>query len=201
MRMSLTRTWLSALALVAIAAIAFNKPAMAQAPFEDDTSNILVLELSTGTVEIMMRPDLAPLHVERIKKLAREKFYDGIIFHRVIDGFMAQTGDPAGTGAGGSTYPDLPAEFTETKFRRGTIGAARTADPNSANSQFFIMFNLARHMNNPRNPSGFYTVWGEVISGMDAVDDLPKGEPPASPGKIITARIKSDLAPAAPAAP
>jgi len=197
MRMSFFGRTLPAMALAIVAALSFSKAALAQAPFADDTSNILVLELSTGTVEIGLRPDLAPLHVERIKKLTRENFYDGVIFHRVIDGFMAQTGDPQGTGQGGSSYPDLPAEFTETKFRRGTIGAARTADPNSANSQFFIMFNLARHMNNPRNPSGFYTVWGEVISGMDAVDNLPKGEPPAEPGKIITARIKSDIAPAA----
>lgn len=197
MRMSFFSRTVPAMALAIVAALSFSKSTSAQAPFADDTSNILVLELSTGTVEIALRPDLAPLHVERIKKLSREKFYDGVIFHRVIDGFMAQTGDPQGTGQGGSSYPDLPAEFTETKFRRGTIGAARTADPNSANSQFFIMFNLARHMNNPRNPSGFYTVWGEVISGMDAVDKLPKGEPPAEPGKIITARIKSDIAPAA----
>jgi len=197
MRMSFFSRTVPAMALAIVAALSFSKSASAQAPFADDTSNILVLELSTGTVEIALRPDLAPLHVERIKKLTRENFYDGVIFHRVIDGFMAQTGDPQGTGQGGSSYPDLPAEFTETKFRRGTIGAARTADPNSANSQFFIMFNLARHMNNPRNPSGFYTVWGEVISGMDAVDKLPKGEPPAEPGKIITARIKSDIAPAA----
>ena len=193
MRMSFVRSWMPVFAMAVIATLTFGRPALAQAPMPDDASNILVLELSTGTVEIMMRPDLAPLHVERIKKLVREGFYDDIIFHRVIDGFMAQTGDPQGTGQGGSSYPDLPAEFTETKFRRGTIGMARTSDPNSANSQFFIMFNLARHMNNPRNPAGFYTVWGEVASGMGAVDGLPKGEPPASPGKIITARIKSDI--------
>ncbi|GGD12791.1 peptidylprolyl isomerase [Pyruvatibacter mobilis] len=190
--MRIFRTILPVLAL-AFAALMLARPAAAQVPFADDEENILVLELSTGTTEILMRPDLAPLHVERIKKLTREKFYDGIVFHRVIDGFMAQTGDPTGTGQGGSTYPDLQAEFTETKFRRGTIGMARTNDPNSANSQFFIMFNLARHMNNPRNPQGFYTVWGEVISGMDAVDALPKGEPPAEPGKIVSARIKADL--------
>ncbi|WP_422363238.1 peptidylprolyl isomerase [Pyruvatibacter mobilis] len=190
--MRIFRTILPVLAM-AFAALMLARPAAAQVPFADDEENILVLELSTGTTEILMRPDLAPLHVERIKKLTREKFYDGIVFHRVIDGFMAQTGDPTGTGQGGSTYPDLQAEFTETKFRRGTIGMARTNDPNSANSQFFIMFNLARHMNNPRNPQGFYTVWGEVISGMDAVDALPKGEPPAEPGKIVSARIKADL--------
>jgi cyclophilin family peptidyl-prolyl cis-trans isomerase len=190
--MRIFRTILPVLAM-AFAALMLARPAAAQVPFADDEENILVLELSTGTTEILMRPDLAPLHVERIKRLTREKFYDGIVFHRVIDGFMAPTGDPPGTGQGGSTYPDLQAEFTETKFRRGTIGMARTNDPNSANSQFFIMFNLARHMNNPRNPQGFYTVWGEVISGMDAVDALPKGEPPAEPGKIVSARIKADL--------
>ncbi len=181
--------------MAAIAAFAaFALPAQAQVPFADDPENTLVLELSTGTVEIMLRPDLAPVHVERIKKLTREGFYDGIIFHRVIDGFMAQTGDPTGTGMGGSSYPDLKAEFTETKFRRGTLGMARSSSPDSANSQFFIMLNLARHMNNPRNPNGFYTVWGEVVSGMDAVDALPKGEPPADPGKIISAHIKADSA-------
>jgi len=190
--MSFFRSLLPVAAL-AFAALMLARPAAAQAPFADDAENILVLELSTGTVEIMLRPDLAPLHVARIKKLVRENFYDGIVFHRVIDGFMAQTGDPQGTGQGGSSYPDLQAEFTETPFRRGTLGMARTADPDSANSQFFIMFNLARHMNNPRNPQGFYTVWGEVIDGMGAVDALPKGEPPANPGKIITARIKADL--------
>ena len=151
--MRIFRTILPVLAM-AFAALMLARPAAAQVPFADDEENILVLELSTGTTEILMRPDLAPLHVERIKKLTREKFYDGIVFHRVIDGFMAQTGDPTGTGQGGSTYPDLQAEFTETKFRRGTIGMARTNDPNSANSQFFIMFNLARHMKNPRNPQG-----------------------------------------------
>ncbi len=107
---------------------------------------------------------------------------------------MAQTGDPTGTGMGGSPYADLPAEFTETKMRRGTLGMARSASPDSANSQFFIMFNFARHMNNPRNPQMFYTAWGEVVSGMDAVDALPKGEPPREPGKIISARIKADIA-------
>ena len=162
---------------------------------------MILFETTLGNITVELFETDAPETTANFRQYVEDAFYDGTIFHRVIDGFMAQTGDPAGTGAGGSSYPDLPAEFTETKFRRGIIGAARTADPNSANSQFFIMFNLARHMNNPRNPSGFYTVWGEVISGMDAVDDLPKGEPPANPGKIITARIKSDLASAAPAAP
>jgi len=167
--------------------------ANAQAPFADDAENILVLELTTGTVEIMMRPDLAPVHVDRIKQLTREGFYDDIVFHRVIDGFMAQTGDPTGTGRGGSSYPDLPAEFTDTTFRRGTVGMARSSNPDSANSQFFIMFSLARWMNNSGEPQTYYTVWGEVISGMNAVDALPKGEPPAAPGKIVRARIKSDI--------
>lgn len=197
MRLSKLGFLVPALAMMALAAVVLGRPAGAQAPFVDDAENVLVLELSTGTAEFLLRPDLAPKHVERIKKLVREGFYDGIIFHRVIDGFMAQTGDPTGTGRGGSTYPDLKAEFTETKFRRGTLGMARTGDPDSANSQFFIMFNLARHMNNPRSPQGYYTVWGEILTGMDAVDALPKGEPPAEPGKIISARIKADIAAAA----
>lgn len=167
-------------------------PAAAQAPFAGDPDNTLILELENGPVEILMRPDLAPLHVQRIKELTREGFYDGIVFHRVIDDFMAQTGDPTGTGAGGSAKPDLKAEFTETPFRRGTVGMARTADPDSANSQFFIMFNLVRQMNSPRYPGNYYTVWGEVVSGMEHVDALPRGEPPAEPGRIVSARILAD---------
>lgn len=168
-------------------------PAAAQNATEHDPENVLVLELSTGTVEILMRPDLAPNHVERIKTLTRDGFYDGIIFHRVIDGFMAQAGDPTGTGAGGSDLPDLEAEFTDTPFRRGIVGMARTADPDTANSQFFIMFNMNRGMNNPRSAQTYYTVWGEVIDGMGVVDALPRGEPPAEPGKIISAHIKADM--------
>ena len=137
------------------------------------------MELKTGKVRIKLRPDLAPKHVERVKMLVGEKFYDGLKFHRVIPGFMAQTGDPQGTGQGGSKYPDLPQEFTLTAFERGTIGAARTADPNSANSQFFICFTHTPHLN------GKYTVWGQVIEGMEHVDKLAPGEPPANPDKIM----------------
>lgn len=139
--------------------------------------DILVIETKHGNVLVKLRPDLAPKHVERVKTLAKEGFYDGLKFHRVIDGFMAQTGDPSGTGAGGSNYPDLPAEFSSEPYKRGTIGAARTADPNSANSQFFICFDDT----GCSSLTGQYTVWGQVISGMDAIDKIAKGEPPAIP--------------------
>ena len=157
----------------------------AAAPAADDPANTLVLELRTGKVKIKLRPDLAPKHVERVKLLAGQGFYNGLKFHRVIPGFMAQTGDPLGTGAGGSTLPDLPAEFTPTAFERGTIGAARTGDPNSANSQFFICFTHAPHLN------GQYTVWGQVVEGMQFVDQVAKGEPPAKPDVIIKAYVAS----------
>jgi peptidylprolyl isomerase len=150
-----------------------------------DADNTLVLELKTGKVSIRLRPDLAPQHVERVKTLAREGFYDGIVFHRVIDGFMAQSGDPTGTGMGGSKYPNLPAEFTPTAFERGTVGAARSADPNSANSQFFICFKHSPFLN------GQYTVWGQVVDGMQHVDQIARGEPPANPDKIIKAYLAS----------
>ncbi len=151
-----------------------------------DAENTLVLELTTGTVKIKLRPDLAPQHVARVKQLANEGFYNGLIFHRVIAGFMAQTGDPTGTGMGGSKYPDLPAEFTPTPFERGTVGAARSSSPNSANSQFFICFTHAPNLN------GQYTVWGQVIDGMPAVDKIAKGEPPSNPDKIVKAYIASN---------
>ncbi|HEY1095838.1 MAG TPA: peptidylprolyl isomerase [Alphaproteobacteria bacterium] len=152
------------------------------------TGEQLVLETSKGEVVIALRPDLAPLHVARVKELAAAGFYDGIIFHRVIPGFMAQTGDPSGTGTGGSDKPDLKAEFTKTPYVRGTIGAARTSNPNSANSQFFISFGDNGFLN------GQYTVWGEVVSGMDNVDKINAGEPPANPDKIIKATIRSAAA-------
>ncbi|WP_436641499.1 peptidylprolyl isomerase [Microbaculum sp. FT89] len=156
-----------------------------------DPENTLILELKDGPVVIKLRPDLAPKHVERIKKLVREGFYDGVVFHRVIDGFMAQTGDPTGTGTGGSNEPDLKAEFSNETFARGTLGMARTPDPNSANSQFFIMFAPAAHLN------GQYTVFGEVVEGMDNVDKLKKGDDARNgmvqdPDKIIKARIAAD---------
>jgi peptidylprolyl isomerase len=145
----------------------------------------MVLELKDGPVTIELRPDLAPKHVERLKTLANEGFYDGVVFHRVIDGFMAQTGDPTGTGMGGSKLPDLPAEFTtKAQFKRGTIGMARSADPNSANSQFFIVFADAPWLD------GQYTIVGDVTSGMDAVDKIKRGEPPTNPDKIISAKVQ-----------
>jgi peptidylprolyl isomerase len=135
--------------------------------------NTLLMETTKGKVVIEMRPDLAPGHVARIKELVKDGFYDGIVFHRVIDGFMAQTGDPTGTGAGGSKLPDLPAEFSNEPYKRGTVGAARTQDPNSANSQFFICFTD----DGCSSLTGQYTVWGQVISGMENVDKLKRGEP------------------------
>jgi len=147
-----------------------------------DTPTTLTLTLDGGTVTIKLRPDLAPGHVARIAELANEGFYDGVVFHRVIPGFMAQGGDPTGTGMGGSKQPDLKAEFSAEKHVRGTCSMARSSNPNSANSQFFICFADAGFLDRQ------YTVWGEVTEGMDVIDALPKGEPPRTPGKIITAR-------------
>ena len=145
----------------------------------------LVLNLdSGGDVVIRLRPDLAPGHVARIKELVEAGFYDGVVFHRVIDGFMAQGGDPTGTGMGGSDRPDLKAEFSREPHVRGVASMARAQNPNSANSQFFICFDDAGFLD------GQYTVWGEVESGMEHVDALPKGEPPADPGKIVKAEIR-----------
>ena len=145
----------------------------------------MVLELKDGPVTIELRPDLAPKHVERLKTLANEGFYNGVVFHRVIDGFMAQTGDPTGTGMGGSKLPDLPAEFTtKAQFKRGTIGMARSADPDSANSQFFIVFADAPWLD------GQYTIVGDVTDGMDVVDKIKRGEPPTNPDKIISAKVQ-----------
>ncbi len=133
----------------------------------------LVIELKTGKVVIKLRPDLAPKHVERVKTLAGEGFYNGLKWHRVIDGFMAQTGDPTGTGMSGSKLPDLPAEFSQEPYKRGSVGAARTQDPNSANSQFFICFNDS----GCAGLTGQYTIWGQVVSGMENVDKIKRGEP------------------------
>ena len=146
--------------------------------------NTLTLTLDTGDVTIKLRPDLAPKHVERIGTLANAGFYDGVVFHRVIDGFMAQGGDPSGTGSGGSKEANLPAEFSREPHVRGVASMARTMDPNSANSQFFICLDDATFLD------GQYTVWGEVTDGMDNVDALPKGEPPRNPGKIVKARAE-----------
>ncbi len=157
-------------------------------------NELLTFTLDTGNGEggdvvIKLRPDLAPGHVARITELANEGFYDGVVFHRVIDRFMAQGGDPTGTGMGGSEKPDLKAEFNKEPHVRGICSMARSSNPNSANSQFFICFDDARFLDNQ------YTVWGEVISGMEHVDALPKGEPPRNPGKIAKATISD--APAA----
>jgi peptidylprolyl isomerase len=151
----------------------------------DDT---LTLTLDTGhgqggDVVFKLRPDLAPGHVARITELANDGFYDGVVFHRVIPGFMAQGGDPSGTGMGGSDKPDLKAEFNAEPHVRGTCSMARTQVPDSANSQFFICFDDARFLDRQ------YTVWGNVISGMEHVDALPKGEPPREPGKIVKATV------------
>ena len=144
----------------------------------------IVMELKCGPVVIDLRPDLAPKHVEQITALASKGFYDGIIFHRVIDGFMAQTGDPTGTGTGGSDLPDIAAEFSTEPFQRGTVGMARSSNPDSGNSQFFIMFADGSFLN------GQYTVWGKVSSGMECVDQINKGEPPANPDQIIKMTVK-----------
>ncbi len=143
----------------------------------------LIMTLATGPVTIRLRPDLAPGHVARIKELAAEGFYDGVVFHRVINGFMAQGGDPTGTGGGGSKKPDLRAEFSNARHARGVCSMARTSNPNSANSQFFICLADSRFLDNQ------YTVWGEVTSGMEHVDALPKGEPPRAPGKIVSMKV------------
>ena len=134
-----------------------------------DPANTLIMELKTGNVTIELLPDLAPKHVERLKTLTNEGFYNGVVFHRVIDGFMAQTGDPTGTGSGGSKLPDIEAEFNDTKHIRGTLSMARAMDPNSANSQFFICFDEASWLD------GQYTAFGQVIDGMDHIDSLKKG--------------------------
>lgn len=152
-----------------------------------DPENTLIIETSQGTVTIELRPDLAPKHVERIKTLAREKFYDGIPFHRVIAGFMAQTGCPQGRGTGGSKHPNLAAEFNKEPHVRGVCSMARSSNPDSANSQFFIVFDDATFLDRQ------YTVWGKVVDGMDAVDKLARGEPPRAPDKMISVRVAADV--------
>ena len=151
-----------------------------------DPENTLVIETTKGRVVIAMRPDLAPGHVAHIKKLAREGFYDGIVFHRVIEGFMAQTGCPKGTGTGGSKYPDLKQEFNNEPHLRGICSMARAQNPNSANSQFFICFGDARFLDRQ------YTVWGKVIEGMENVDKIKRGEPVRDPDKIISIVVAAD---------
>jgi peptidylprolyl isomerase len=163
--------------LLALLLFTFN-PALAQ---RAEDSDMLRLELTHGPVLIKLRADIAPKHVARIKQLVEQKFYDGHLFHRVIPGFMAQTGDPTGTGTGGSGQK-LKAEFTNTPFKRGTLGMARSASPDSADSQFFICFGRAEWLD------GKYTVIGEVVSGMEFVDKIATGEPPAKPDKIVSLR-------------
>jgi peptidylprolyl isomerase len=158
-----------------------------------DLENTIYIDIEHGRITIELFPDVAPGHVERIKTLAREGFYDGTVFHRVIEGFMAQGGDPTGTGTGGSPLPDLRAEFTrEKKFLRGTCGMARTSSPNSANSQWFIMFAPASHLD------GQYTIWGQVTDGMDAVDKIKRGSggggTVSGPDKIVSFRVAADVA-------
>lgn len=155
------------------------------------SNDILVMELKSGAVKIALRPDLAPNHVARVKELAEAGFYDGIVFHRVIPGFMAQTGDPTGTGSGGSDLPDLKAEFSREPHRRGTLSMARTSDPDSANSQFFICFDDAPWLDRQ------YTVWGQVIEGMEHVDAIKKGGEhnngaiSGTPDKIVKMRVQA----------
>ena len=160
-------------------------PAIAPPPqVAADPANRLTLELSNGgSVVILLRPDLAPNHVARVRALVKRGFYNGLTFHRVVPDFMAQGGDPTGTGEGGSDLPDLKAEFTDVPFLRGTVGAARTNDPDTANSQFFIMFVPNGNLD------GNYTVFGRVIAGMDAVDRIAPGEPPVEPTKIVSAKL------------
>jgi peptidylprolyl isomerase len=152
-----------------------------------DPENTLIIETSKGKVVIALRPDLAPGHCERLKTLARQGFYDGIVFHRVIDGFMAQTGCPDGRGTGGSKLPNLKAEFNKEPHVRGTCSMARSSSPDSANSQFFICFDDASFLN------GQYTAWGNVIDGMDNVDKLAKGEPPRAPDKMVSMKVAADV--------
>ena len=184
-----------AFALTALSAVA---SAQTPAPAADP-ANTMILELKSGKVTIQLRPDLAPKHVERIKTLTKEGFYNGHKFHRVIQDFMAQTGDPTGTGTGGSKLGNVPAEFSANEpFRRGTIGAARSASPDSANSQFFICFTDF----GCDSLKGKYTIWGKVTTGMQYVDAIAKGEPPSTPDTIIKMYMAADAgaAAAAPAA-
>ncbi len=151
-----------------------------------DPENTIIMDTTKGKVVIQLFPDVAPKHVARIKELAREKFYDGVVFHRVIEGFMAQGGDPTGTGMGGSDKPNLPAEFNNMPHVRGTCSMARSQNPNSANSQFFICFGDAAFLNRQ------YTVWGQVIEGMENVDKIKRGEPVRDPDSIKTMRVAAD---------
>jgi peptidylprolyl isomerase len=175
--------------LAVLAALVCAAPAIAQSlPANLDKANAIVIDTTKGRVVIKLRPDIAPKHAERMKLLARDGYYNNVPFHRVIEGFMAQTGDGKNfNGTGGSKYPNLPSEFSSVPFKRGIVGMARTSDPNSANSQFFIMFNDGPSLN------GQYTVIGEVVAGMDVVDKLKRGEPVADPDKMVKVQVASDI--------
>ena len=175
--------------LAVLAAFVLATPAFSQAlPAGLDKANAIVIDTTKGRVVVKLRPDLAPQHAERIKQLARDGYYNNVPFHRVIDGFMAQTGDGQRfNGTGGSKYPNLPAEFSSVPFKRGIVGMARASDPNSANSQFFIMFADGSFLN------GKYTVIGEVVSGMDVVDKIKRGEPVQDPDKMVKVQVASDI--------
>src|ERR671925_374791 len=174
--------------LAVLAFLGIGSALAAPVPAGLDPQNTVFLDTKYGRVVIRLRPDLAPKHAERIKLLAREHYYDNVPFHRVIAGFMAQTGDGArGDGTGGSKYPNLPAEFSNVPFKRGVVGMARANDPNSANSQFFIMYADGAFLN------GKYTVVGEVVSGMDAVDKIKKGEPVIDPDRMVRVQVASDI--------
>ena len=173
-------------------AVAEETNTQAAKPAGDALENTIYLQLKDGRVVIQLRPDLAPEHVKRIKELTREGFYDGVVFHRVIEGFMAQTGDPTGTGMGGSKLPNLKAEFNDAKHIRGTLSMARSQSPNSANSQFYICFKPASFLD------GQYTVFGQVIEGMEFVDNIKKGDPDnngsvSSPDKIVSMKVAADV--------
>ena len=175
--------------LAVVAALFAIAPALAQPlPANLDKNNALVIDTTKGRVIIKLRPDLAPKHVERLKQLARDGYYDNVPFHRVIDGFMAQTGDGQNfNGTGGSKHPNLKAEFTSTEFKRGVVGMARASSPDSANSQFFIMFADGPFLN------GKYTVVGEVVSGMQVVDKMKRGEPVSDPDKMLKVQVAADV--------
>ena len=187
------RSVLGLLGAALLTGVAFAQDVPDAAPIKLDPQNTVYLDLTSGRVVIRLRPDLAPKHVERVKQLCRDGFYDNTPFHRVIDGFMAQGGDPTGTGEGGSKYPNLPGEFSNTAhFLRGTVGAARSANPDSANSQFFIMYAPGPSLD------GQYTIWGNVVSGMEFVDKIKKGDPDNNgkvdvPDKIVHMRVMADV--------
>ena len=175
--------------LAILAALVLAAPAFAQKlPANLDKNNAIVIDTTKGRIVIALRTDLAPKHAERLKQLARDGYYNNVPFHRVIDGFMAQTGDGANfNGTGGSKYPNLKQEFTSTHFKRGTVGMARSQSNDSANSQFFICFAEASFLNSK------YTVIGDVVAGMDVVDKINKGEPPATPDKMVKVQVASDI--------